>query len=415
MRQQLTPAELEQMLPAEPGLRAHCGRVAALAQQVAAALRLPPAGIPLLVQTALLHHQPALPPGAKLDRLLSDLAAVPESAPHQDPSESVTSAETMADRIVEVCNLFDEQMEWLPWEPRSVEEIVAGLAGLASGGMLDGEVVAALQGLTTTFRSHAKPFPELLPPAARAAQRTFQALGGRREFDIREIENHASADPMMAASLIRSANSPLHAPLSPVSTLRAAITYLGTTASSRILLATALRPLLHTSGMENVWRHCVETSLWCERMAAALPPVNPQEALLAGLLHDIGRVALCFLPGEALAIHTGLLRAGCPPAYADMVVTGLDHGQVGGAILRAWNFPQSLVDAVSWHHQPERSENGLASLLYLSEFWDCSDEDLPSEFRLRSALERAGLTMQQLTTLGAGKNEADALYILLVA
>lgn len=411
MRQQLTPGELEQMLPAEPGLRAHCLRVAALARQVAAVLRLPPAAIPLLNQAALLHHQSALSPGPRLDRLFSDLIAVSASAAPGDPSVSAVPSETMEDRIVDACNLFDEQMEWLRREPKSVEEIVAGLAGLASGGMLDVEVVAALQSLTTSYRSRSRPFQELLPPAAGEVQSTFAALGGRCEFDRTEIERLASGDPLMAAALLRATNPTLHA---PVTMLHAAIEHLGTSTASRILLAMALRPLLCDSGRELVWRHSIETSLWCERMAAALPMLDPQDAWLAGLLHDIGRVALALLPDEALAVHTGLLRSGCPPAYADMVVTGLDHGQIGGAILRAWNFPPSVVEAVCWHHQPERSKNGLTSLLYLSEFWDCSDEDLPSEFRLHSALARAVLTMQQLTTLGAAKNEADPLYTLLV-
>ena len=122
-----------------------------------------------------------------------------------------------------------------------------------------------------------------------------------------------------------------------------------------------------------------------------------------------------YLPGDVRSTLMTMVGAGCQPAYAEAVLTGVDHGEAGGHILHAWNFPESIVEGVRWHHQPERSESLLASLLYLAEFWHCSDEDLPSESRLRSALARAGLTKQELTSLGADKDVNDALYTLLAA
>ena len=64
-----------------------------------------------------------------------------------------------------------------------------------------------------------------------------------------------------------------------------------------------------------------------------------------------------------------------------MCLSGRCHGEVGSETLTQWKFPAEIIEAVRWHHRPERSELPLSSLLYLAEFVTESQEDLPSYVR----------------------------------
>ena len=57
------------------------------------------------------------------------------------------------------------------------------------------------------------------------------------------------------------------------------------------------------------------------------------------------------------------------------------------------------MEAVRWHHRPERSTLPLSSLLYLAEFITDSQEDLPSYIRLNAAYRQAGISMAALADL----------------
>ena len=91
-------------------------------------------------------------------------------------------------------------------------------------------------------------------------------------------------------------------------------------------------------------------------------------------------------------------------------LSGLCHGEVGAETLRQWKFPETLVEAVRWQHRPERSSSPLASLLYLSEYWSDSEEDLPSCVRLKVACERSGIVLDALA--GTGNKPQDSLESL---
>ena len=139
--------------------------------------------------------------------------------------------------------------------------------------------------------------------------------------------------------------------------------------------------------------------------------------MLAGLLHDVGLAAMRYVSTEVSVVYDRLLQGGCPATYAETVLLGWDHGEIGAEILAGWNFADRLIQAVRWHHQPERSQEKVAGLLYLSEYWDCSEEDLPSSIRLLSAVEMTGLTLDRLRSIEAEwpPQEEDVLTVVLAA
>jgi len=79
---------------------------------------------------------------------------------------------------------------------------------------------------------------------------------------------------------------------------------------------------------------------------------------------------------------------------------GCDHAEIGAEILSEWNFSDRLIEAVRFHHQPERADGALAALTYLAEFCAGVDEDMPSFNRVEDCLSRTGLSMEALMAVG---------------
>ncbi len=105
---------------------------------------------------------------------------------------------------------------------------------------------------------------------------------------------------------------------------------------------------------------------------------------------------MALLPARFQERSARLIGEGCETVLVEHALCGFSHAEAGAIALEARSFPESLVRAVEHHHHPERSDSMLAALLYLTEHWTNSCEDLPSLVRLKIASGRLGLTARSL-------------------
>jgi HD-like signal output (HDOD) protein len=140
--------------------------------------------------------------------------------------------------------------------------------------------------------------------------------------------------------------------------------------------------------------------------------VGAEEGLLLGLVHDFGALAIQFAPRETRDISARLAERGCPATYVERLLFGCDHGEIGADILAQWDFPDHLIEAIRFHHQPERSDGALAAFVYLLEFWSGLDEDMPSFDRVEDCLARTGLSLEALTEIGTENGKLKTLRSL---
>jgi HD-like signal output (HDOD) protein len=368
---------------------AHCRRTAALAVELGR--RAGVAAEPL-AQTALLHH--SLEPfqhSSGLGRLAWQVVAGDD-------------ARKIAD-IVQVCNLVDEQLEALEFEYKEVETILEEIQGFAAFERFDPALVEYLR----EMRCREFPAKLKLPVEAGTAGLVFRTLRTPREYEVRELEAIALRDPVLAGSLLGVANSALYGRTQQVSTVGRAIVSVGVIAARKVMLAAAMRPLFASAGLGRIWSHSLSSAPLCSALADHTGLLSSEEGLVLGLLHDIGAVAVQFLPRETLTTHRNLVEGGCPAAYVERLLLGRDHGEIGAGLIAEWHFPEEFIDAVRFHHQPERSESKLASLAYLAEFWSGLDEDLPSFGRVEACLARVDLTLETLMEMGRQDSTLRAL------
>jgi HD-like signal output (HDOD) protein len=307
--------------------------------------------------------------------------------------------------IVQVCNLVDEQLEALEFEYKEIETILEEIQSFAAFEGFDPALVDHFR----EMRCRDFPGEFKLPVEGATACRVFRTLREEREYEVRDLEAVALHDPVLTGSLLGVANSALYGRSDRVSTVGRAITSVGVVAARKIMLAAAMRPLFASAGLKRIWCHSLSSAPLCAALASHTGLLGAEEGLVLGLVHDIGAVAVQFLRRETLATYRNLQDGGCPVAYIEHLLLGRDHGEIGAELIAGWNFPDEFIEAVRFHHQPERSASKLPSLAYLAEFWSGLDEDLPSFGRIDACLARVGLTLETLMELGRQDSTLRAL------
>lgn len=195
---------------------------------------------------------------------------------------------------------------------------------------------------------------------------------------VEEAAAIISKDPSLTAKLLKLVNSPFYArtlrvsgglPPGPVDTLSRAVMLLGLNQLSTLAMGVSVLPLFKDIpasciDMRQFWRHSVGVGLVAKLLALRLGDPSPERFFVAGLLHDIGRLVL-YKQVPAAAGETLAMAADTERLLLDVEreMLGFDHAVLGGMLLHKWRFPESLVQAVWWHHSPMSGEVPLESAI----------------------------------------------------
>jgi putative nucleotidyltransferase with HDIG domain len=111
------------------------------------------------------------------------------------------------------------------------------------------------------------------------------------------------------------------------------------------------------------WRHSVACAMVAER-TAGWGGFDKDFAYTAGIMHDIGRIAMAIAMPEPYA---RVLRAGADDPSdllkTECAVCGINHCQVGHSLVKAWNLPEGFLDVIASHHSPAALLQGTTSVL----------------------------------------------------
>jgi len=187
-----------------------------------------------------------------------------------------------------------------------------------------------------------------------------------------ELSEIIKKDPSLCSKILKLVNSAYYGLPQKVKKIEGAVALLGTTAIKNVAISASIYEAFKVkdNGSFNLkcyWWHSLRTGILARRFSQELNHVIPDEAFLAGLLHDIGRLVLLVNFGkqyqeliELHSQHPDLLLAG-------EARLGATHYEVGAWILERWNLPSFMVDAVLYHHEPIdfiRSASPLVQVVY---------------------------------------------------
>ncbi len=166
-----------------------------------------------------------------------------------------------------------------------------------------------------------------------------------------------SADPALSTRLLQVANSSLYRGNVPIENLQSAVTRLGSTVVRNIVTGIVMEQLYQPAKnamlnrkLKALWLHSTKVAAISHVMARKYTKLKPDQAMLGGLIHDIGTI-----PVLSEASNIEALRE--DEALLNSVVHKL-HNLIGTAILDVWNFPQELIEVVSEHEDLQRNSGG---------------------------------------------------------
>jgi HD-like signal output (HDOD) protein len=161
-------------------------------------------------------------------------------------------------------------------------------------------------------------------------------------------------DPNLAAKVLRAANSSFYGARREIRTIAQAVVTLGTRAVQALALSSSVYDL--TAGLKGridrarFWRHSLESAVASRLIADKAGKSNPDEAFVAGLLHDVGILVLESSFPEKFERIWPVVESGERLEDVEENIWGTNHARVAQFLFEQWHLPESICEAVGHHH-----------------------------------------------------------------
>ncbi len=177
----------------------------------------------------------------------------------------------------------------------------------------------------------------------------------------RDYERLIVQDAALAAKILRTANSSYFGGNGQITSLRRALSQLGNNTLRSMCLTVSLQSALSSKTLDKAfnpnhfWMHSMAVACAAKILACVGRDSHAEEAFVAGLVHDIGKLALCmFLPQEAGCVYNLMKTRGLTQFDAEMQFLELTHQDIGHMAAQKWQLPDVYLPPIAHHHDPFR-------------------------------------------------------------
>ncbi|HFE38445.1 MAG TPA: HDOD domain-containing protein [Gammaproteobacteria bacterium] len=192
---------------------------------------------------------------------------------------------------------------------------------------------------------------------------------------IQDLKTIIETDAALSAKLLKIANSSFYGYATKIDDLNRAIMLIGTqglrdlvwTMSSISSFSQLSNDLVD---MRTFWEHSLYTATVARVLAKKCNVLNQDRLFLCGLLHDVGHLALYqYMPEEMEAVFNRVRKTRERLILVEKSELGFTHPVVSYALLKMWKLPESICQAVAYHHQPMKCEAYRldAAIVYLAD------------------------------------------------
>jgi len=207
-----------------------------------------------------------------------------------------------------------------------------------------------------------------LPTIPLVATKVMQLIESEKAT-AEELSKVILSDPAVAARVLKISNSSFYGRQGKIQNLSAAIVLLGFNTLKSIVVTASVRQVYQPFGLTEkmLWEHSFGVGLAARTIAARVRQVDQEEAFLAGLFHDIGKVIMNTHDRNRFQlVMERCYNEGIPFEEAERGIYSFSHEEVGALVIRKWNFPEVLTETVRRHHDFAFLDLNDLSLLQLT-------------------------------------------------
>jgi putative nucleotidyltransferase with HDIG domain len=196
----------------------------------------------------------------------------------------------------------------------------------------------------------------------------LQRLIADPNSELSEIARQISIDPTMTADLLKLVNSAQFMLPKRVDNIVEAVKLVGTKEVRNLLYTYGTQKLLGEkySEMRSLWQHSYRCAFYAYILARSFKKKREilDDVYVGGILHDLGQIVIASLHPDLLERITVICKKkGIPTRMLENFSVGLNHAEVGALIAKKWNFPEQLVGAIRYHHEPTQCPPGMRDIV----------------------------------------------------
>ncbi len=216
---------------------------------------------------------------------------------------------------------------------------------------------------------------EDLPPMPNTMHQVLQEMDSISATS-QSLEKIIMQDPVLAARILKVANSPYYGTAGRVNTISHAITILGFDEVRNLVLGFSLTQAFGQDydfngfTTKELWLHSMGVATTSKLIAASAGDgFEPEECFTMGLLHDIGRFIMCKAFKEDVEKILELQDVKkCTLVLAEEHY-GLSHAEVGAYLAQKWKLSDQMMNVVRYHHSPKSAgdDEPLCAVVYLAD------------------------------------------------
>jgi len=273
-----------------------------------------------------------------------------DESPDQATESSTSSLESSPDESEGPANATDDANDcW--WKPAGVDqtEYTPGI---------DMEPVAEIRMIEGVLISHFDGHDLAMPPFPQVAERVLKQLRDRH-CSMSQVASLIAEDQVTTANVLRMANSPLYRGVDKITSLQQAVTRLGANAVRTLMMHHSLKAAVFGKRSANeqlvdlVWGGSL-ASATVMRTLAKFTKIDPEDAFLIGLMHDIGNViVLRTVTEEERRFHMTV------DVRSFEYLCHVSHQEFGELIADAWKLPERVKALICDHHSHPEPDDPL--------------------------------------------------------
>ncbi len=191
-----------------------------------------------------------------------------------------------------------------------------------------------------------------LPTIPVVATKVMQLIE-QESATAKELAKVVASDPAVAARVLKISNSSFYGCQRQIQTLSHAIVVLGFATLKSLVVAASVKQVYQPYGLTEklLWEHSFGAGLAARMIARETRMASEEEAFLGGLFHDIGKIIMNTMNRQLFQDATQrCYNDGVSFEEAERQVYSYTHAEVGGLVIKKWNFPDMLMHAVLNHH-----------------------------------------------------------------